>query len=170
MQFIVETGEGIVDASSYVTVSEADDYIDFYYSDVTTDWDELTEAEKELHLMRASDFVDNLLAWESRIKEQDQGLLWPRFEFVDAQFRDVPSDVVPKAIKHATIEVALNGLTEDLFSEARPVTSETYGQSSQVYSGPVRVGGNSVVNLLTKKLTRLGYGKRRSGSVSIARG
>ena len=54
MQFIVETGEGLEEATSYVSVQEADDYIALFYDGLDDDWTVLTTAEKEVILMRAT--------------------------------------------------------------------------------------------------------------------
>ena len=169
MQFIVETGEGLEDANSYVSVEQADDYISLFYEEFEDEWLNLSEDEKEVTLIRSTMFVDDLLRYTSSIRNLDQSLNWPRKTFRDREGRVVSEESVPKAIVHATIEIAFTSLDSNIFEEEFSVVREMYGSSSIEYAGPVKVGGNTVVRELTKKLLRLGYGVRDSNIITLER-
>lgn len=169
MQFIVETGEGLEDATSYVSVQEADDYIALFYDSLDADWTALTSAEKEVILMRATTYVDDLIRYTSSLKDDEQALNWPRLTFEDRNGRKVKGESVPRAIKEATIEVAFASISSNIFEEEFSITREMYGSSSVDYAGPIKVGGNSVIKEITKKLLRLGYGVREANIITLER-
>ena len=94
---------------------------------------------------------------------------WPRSTFEDRNGRKVKEDSIPRAIKEATIEVAFASNSSNLFEEEYSITREMYGSSSVDYAGPVKVGGNTVVREVTKKLLRLGYGVRAANIITLER-
>ena len=101
---IVETGLGIVNANSYVTVPEADTYFYShpYYADA---WADLA-IDKESLLMAASAQLDSLITWRGRIYNPNQTLAWPRVGVVDDEGRIISAQTVPWAVKRATFELA----------------------------------------------------------------
>lgn len=167
MQFIVETGEGLEEANSYVSVIEADDYISLFYDEMDSEWLAMTEDEKEIFLIRSTNYVDDLIRYTSSLKSLEQSLNWPRKPFRDREGRTVKD--VPRAIKEATIETAFASLNSNIFEEEFNITREMYGSSSVDYAGPVKVGGNQVIREITSKLLRLGYGVRQSNVITLER-
>ncbi len=111
MSFVVETGAGLSNANSYASVAAADAYnADRGF----TDWAALTTSEKQVSLIRATDYLEATYraAWKGYRKTQDQALSWPRYNvFVDGFA--VPDNVVPTAVVNACIEMALKTLTYD---------------------------------------------------------
>lgn len=167
MQFIVENGEGLDNATSYVTVEYVDDYIEFV--DVDSEWIDMDDEEKQLRIMQATEYVDNLLIWTSQLKSTDQSLNFPRNEFNDKQGRTIAADSVPSRIKQAVAVVTHTGLSQDIYDEGALLSSEIYGKSSETYYKPQRVGGSVELRNLKQTFLRLGYGRSGSTLVEIQR-
>src|SRR3546814_16959519 len=78
-----------------------------------------------------------------RITDQTQALAWPRTGAEDGEGRCLDSDTIPAPIAHATAELALPLLREDLTNEAnsRPVFAvvrHRVGEAETEYArGPV---------------------------------
>ena len=95
MALLVETGEGILDAESYVSVEEADAYFALYGNE---DWAAAEEPAKEIALRTASRDIDLLwgATFTGTIFTTTQGLYFPR-----------TVEGVPLNLKRATAEMAL---------------------------------------------------------------
>jgi len=106
IQFVVEDGTGLSNATSYTDLAFANQYIEDYVSDVTA-WNAATDDQKKQALNRATTFLD--LQYTPlqgyRILEA-QSLNWPRNYVTDRDGYAVDSDVVPVRVKQATVEVA----------------------------------------------------------------
>lgn len=103
--FVVEDGNGLEDATSYVSVEEATDY---YTVDAnfTAAWTALTTQQKQYRLAWASRILDQKVKWKGEKVEEESGLRWPRSCVYDVDGIAIPEDVVPKPVKHATLEFA----------------------------------------------------------------
>jgi hypothetical protein len=133
MTIVVETGQALSNAVSYVSVEEADAY---HLARVATLWTEMTTAEKEGCLVRATDFMlqKYRMRWAGRRYNGTQALDWPRvgvvmeeFEGVYGQFI-VSYEVVPKEVKNACAELALRASISTLSEDLSPrVLQETIG-------------------------------------------
>lgn len=167
MQFIVESGVGMNDATSYVSVEYADQYISFFYPD--SEWQELDEDEKELRLINATDYIDNFLVWTSTIKNENQALNWPRDEFKDRQGRLIGDDSVPKLVKEAVAVVAHISINHNIFDEGVLLRSEMYGNSQDTYAVPTRVGNSADIDNVRKKFLRAGYGRSATSIIELER-
>jgi hypothetical protein len=111
MSFVVETGAGLSNANSYASVAAADAYnADRGY----TDWASLNTAEKQVALIRATDYIEATYrsSWKGYKKSQGQALSWPRYGVFVEGFA-VPDDSVPVAVVNSCIEMALKTLTYD---------------------------------------------------------
>lgn len=166
--FQLEDGTGLADASSYVTVEYADEYILFYFPE-DVEWESKTRVQKELALIDSTGFVDKLVNWNSRIYTKTQALSWPRQEFEDAEGRIVSAGTVPLVVKDAVVAMALEGLTSDLHDEGILLTSQKYGSSSEVYAGPQRDGGNKAALRLARNFKRMGYGTSFTNLITLHR-
>lgn len=95
MSLLVETGEGILNAESYLSVEEADAYFALYGNE---DWAAAEEPGKEIALRIASRDID--LLWGASFRGSSytliQGLYFPRVV-----------EGVPLNLKRATAEMAL---------------------------------------------------------------
>lgn len=169
-EFIVETGEGIPDATSYATVEQADQFAEFWgYSD----WEELDLAQKEFLLIRSTRFIDEQFTWRSNILTKEQGLLFPRHPFLDNNGRKVEG--VPKDIIEAVAEIAilLEQHDEADLDQVKALTSQSYGNTSETYSGTWYEGITPFVAAVQKiaaRLKHLGLGGNTLKQVKLRRG
>lgn len=133
MSIIVETGAGLPNAQSYMSTDEADIY---HASRGLGLWENMTVPEKEMCLVRATDFLTQKyrLRWKGYRHTLSQRLDWPRNSVVIGDNVSVyasatlPYDNVPEEVKNACAELALrasiSGLSEDLSPR---VIQETIG-------------------------------------------
>ena len=159
--FLVEDGTGLEDATSYVSVAEADDYALFIGDE---DWEVLDEADKERNLMITSTFVDGLLIWNSTLLNETQGLNFPRKDFRDVQGRLITS--VPQAIKNAVMQLALSDIDSLSYQTIR-IKEQVFGSASEKYHGSI-AEDDSVVRIQTM-LASLGYGKSMTNFITLQR-
>lgn len=103
--FVVETGIADPDATSYVTVEWADDYIDANIH-ASADWLALEEEDKQRLLVRASRYLDRNVKWNGTRVDEDSGLRWPRAGVYDIDGFLISDDVIPSALMEATAELA----------------------------------------------------------------
>lgn len=164
MALIVEDGTGMVDANSYVSVSEADTYISETYPE-DVEWDVLSVVEKESKLIKATRFLDTQIRWTSSIKDNEQSLAWPREDFKDKEGRIISSDSVPTLVKEAEMELALDSISNTLTTESIKLQSEKFGDTTETYSSPVTVGGNELVRNIVKNFIYAGYATNRATTV-----
>jgi hypothetical protein len=127
MAFVVETGQGLSDATAFITVVEAKEYWD----DRGLDHSSYTDGQIQAAIIRATMYLSESFHWKGyRTKQRDyedptmsQSLEWPRVGVVDDSqnrvsggYRQgdygsgfgilVPDDVIPRQLKWATAEVA----------------------------------------------------------------
>jgi hypothetical protein len=105
LNFIVESGVGDPDATSYVDVTFADDYADTN-PHVSEAWAALEDPQKQALLIRATRYIDRTIVWDGQRVEQDSGLRWPRSGVYDADGFLIPSDVIPTILLEAVCEMA----------------------------------------------------------------
>lgn len=91
-------------STSFGTVEEADEY--FCQHPFGQSWANMTVAEKQSLLMYGTRIV-NAQCWTGQAASPDQALAWPRVGMKGSNGYPVPSDVIPREIKHMTFEVAL---------------------------------------------------------------
>ena len=130
---IVEDGTGLPNADSYVSIEFADSY---FSARGVTDWTALTQAKKEVALICATDYIDNVFQWYGKKQFEGQSLRFPRVNIKDYEGEDIVG--VPNCLKQAVCDTALmsaNGTT--LFqtqNENGDVVSENITQLSFTYS------------------------------------
>lgn len=112
--FLVEDGTIVAGATSYVSVSDADDIaaIDLLRGDK---WSALSSPVKEKWLMFATRYLDRMFGWLGEPVEDTQPLGWPRTGTKDRNGIAIGSGVVPDEIKEAVVEVVLFHLSSPLF-------------------------------------------------------
>lgn len=156
MSLILETGEGVPDSNSYLSMTEAESILtDLGYDTFPSESD----------LVNASLYLDTYLDPASFILTEDQGMLWPREPFTDNQGRTVEG--IPKAIKRAVAIISMEFMEEDLFDIEPAVISESYGNSSVEFVAPQSKPGKVVSQL--SYLKSLGYGSSNTTSVRLVR-
>jgi len=168
MEFVVENGEGLSNANSFVSVEEADSYVAAFVEE-DSGWSSKTKKEKELLLIRATRFLNTLIRWNSNIQNKNQALAFPRKTFYDSEGRAVPEGVVPEIIKQFTAELAVESINNKLTLETEKLLIEKFGDTQDTYAAPVVRGGSEVVRRIVKELTHLGYGSSRTTFVTLYR-
>jgi hypothetical protein len=154
-----------IDANSYVTLQEADDYFDAHYLTAkTTAWATLSDAQKESALKRGCQIIDELRVLDTELGFGslplvlvprnsyeltihrlgfNQALNFPRNIDID----DTNTGIVPVNVKDAQCEQAIYFLSLD----DAPMNSRMSGVGDETVSaGPVRIhqsfkdGGSSL--------------------------
>ena len=131
MAFVVETGEGLPDATAFISVAFAKEYWD----DRGRSYSAYDDAQIEAAIVRATMYLSESFTWKGyRTKQRNyldplasQSLEWPRVGVVDeSQHRAdsdfgygdygygilIPDDVIPRPLKWATAEIAYHELTD----------------------------------------------------------
>lgn len=110
---VLETGEGLDDANSYVSRDEADAYyaIDLVFAPT---WAAFTDEEKDTRLIWATRLMDQQCTFLGYPTYPTvQALRWPRCGIVNRDGVAVSETSVPRAIKQATAELLKYAVTAD---------------------------------------------------------
>lgn len=104
VQFVVEDGTGLTDATAYISVDDFKQYWDnFGY-----DYSALDDSDISVLINKSTRVLDGryLMMWPGARKVDDQSLAWPRLyaDYVDGV--DIDSDSVPPEIENAVCEFA----------------------------------------------------------------
>ena len=147
MSLIVEDGTGLSAAESYVSVVDAGTCCTAHGLSAWTG----TDAVKEVALRNATQYIDTTYNFRSAKSYQYQALEFPR------QLWDWDDDPLMTRLRSATVELAVNALTENLFAdvEASVTTRVTVGPITKV-TQPVSTAGQkrfANVDALLKQLT-----------------
>lgn len=102
MAFIVEDGSCIVQATSYIDITFADEYL---ADRGNMDWPALTEDQKKAALVQASDYVSTHYKYKGTKIDMLQNLQFPRNGVIDPL--GMPVTGVPECIKKCTAELAV---------------------------------------------------------------
>lgn len=116
MAFIVETGQGLENATSYVSVEFADSYFEQFGN---SDWGDLEENQKQLALNKATRSIDVMYGqrYQSYPSFPDtQSLLFPRSAFYINTHQLVSSTSIPRILKEAVCELAVQIALNDEFT------------------------------------------------------
>ena len=108
MAITIIATEGAANANSYLTVAEADSYLEAHLD--ASFWAALDDEAKKAALISATRELD-LLIYAGRKSTQSQSLQWPRLGIVDRDGYTVTG--VPKLLKDAACEQVIYELTED---------------------------------------------------------
>lgn len=181
MALIVEDGTGLINANSYATIADANEY----FSDrAITAWDDLDDdEEKTPALIRAADYIDRTYRrqWAGVKYRSEQRLDWPRnyvpMQDLNLQSQVTPSYLVidffpltplPQLLKECQCMVALKlAQGEDLDPDlGPPVIRETVGPITTEYAAGARQNTiyTSIYNSLSPLL------KTFSNNFTIERG
>ncbi len=105
--FIVETGTGRTDATSFVSLA----YFQEYSKERGRCLADFVNLKQRAALVRATQYLSESHKWagyrvNSRNDSQGyQALAWPRYDVLDRAGNYVPSDSIPREIKQATCEL-----------------------------------------------------------------
>lgn len=114
--FVVEDGTGLDNATSYVSVEEADDIITMNIH-ASAAWTALSTEDKERLLAWASRYLDERTRWYGRKAVDSSALRWPRSGVTDRDGLTLASNLIPRQLKIATAEMARYLIDEDRSAE-----------------------------------------------------
>lgn len=114
--FVVEDGTGLPNATSYVSVEDADDILTMNIH-AGPAWDALDVENKERLLAWASRYLDERARWYGARTVETSGLRWPRTGVVDRDNARIAPNVIPRQLKAATAEMARYLIEEDRSTE-----------------------------------------------------
>lgn len=140
MSLVVETGEVVAGANSYVDVIYADNYCTLRQRSA---WTSATEAAKIAALLSAAQYLDARYEFLGSLIDEQQPMSWPRYIVTDEEGRFIPSDSIPATIKDAQCELAVEALSGGLMPpQARGgrVASENVGGVSISYFADAPAG------------------------------
>lgn len=158
--FDVEDGTGKETATSFVSVTEADEFAEFMGDEEWLDFDHTIEM-RERRLMLATRKVNSLLKWYSSLITPTQSLNFPRKPFTDNNGRTVEG--VPRIIKEFTMTLALKSQTLDIDLKPVRLKSQGWGSSKEDYAGEYLDDDVGITDMMIM-LKTLGYG---TGATSI---
>ncbi len=108
MALIVETGTGVTNANSYVSVAFADNYASG--SLTATEWEALTIDTKEKLLIAATRWLDQHAKWNGTktftTAPLPNNLRWPRKNVFDCDELPVGENTIPPGLMSAVCELA----------------------------------------------------------------
>lgn len=110
--FVVADGTNLTNATSYVSVAEADDYFEVDRA-FTATWSALTTTEKEYLLGWSTRILDQKIKWKGTKDTTTQALEWPRDGTYDRNGVAILDTVIPQQLKDATCEFAKFAQTND---------------------------------------------------------
>lgn len=164
MGLIVETGEGLPDANSYATATEADAYFDGMMETV---WETATSVAKDAALIKATIYIDG--TYQNRFnglkKTNTQALEWPRVGATEHGYA-IEDYIIPKRLKWATFQAALRALSGELAPDIKDVVTE-------IQVGPIRKvvapGSGSPKYPVVEQLLRPILNESSAGQILVGR-
>lgn len=130
MAFVVEDGSGLSNATSFISVADADAYA----AEVgLTAWTGTTPA-KQTALIKAQRYITQTYRglWKGLRSNELQSLDWPRADVEDYDGYIIDSDSIPAAIKEAQVELAARALSAELISDVTVDGGNITSESSTV--------------------------------------
>jgi hypothetical protein len=134
MALIVEEGSGLDNANSFVDISFADEYT-LEYGPST--WVGLPDPTKVTALLKATQYMEAMYRtrWVGTRLLGTQSLSWPRAYATESDGWEIPTNIVPLAVKQATVIMAIKSLTEDILPDVTEATGNI--TQTRVVVGPV---------------------------------
>ena len=118
MAFIVEDGTGLSTATSYGAVADADSY---FTDRSSAAWTALSAGAKQVALIKATDYMDNIFRFIGIKMLNTQALQWPRSAAYDPDGYIIEG--VPVTLKKACYEYALRASAAELAPDPTYVDS-----------------------------------------------
>lgn len=143
MALVVETGAGLADANSYLSVDQADAY---HLARDNRRWNAAGPDDKQAALIRATQYLDVAYLFAGTPTSITQALAWPRGGAL----------VVPPLVLAAAAELALRALDGPLLPDTTG-TATTGGQIVQETVGPITVKYASGAAPRTVSVARFPY-------------
>lgn len=167
---IVENGDIVENANSYVDIDFADNY---FSARGETSWTGLSTEEKEVALIKATDFVDSSFDWYGVKSDENQALNFPRTNLVDKDGYVIKG--VPARLKKAVcIASLISSKGTELFQTHEvngAITSESIGSMSFSYDVSQKEKDVTLydsINLLLRGLF-VDHSKQKIHAISVRR-
>ncbi len=129
IEFIVENGTGLTNATSYVSVAEYKQY----YENRGIDYTATAEATIQAKLNVATEYIDNNYNFIGNISNDEQALSFPRIG-LSKNGNAIDSDVIPQDVKDAVCYIADKVKNGNIEQVDTGVKSESFGPVSKTYS------------------------------------
>lgn len=115
--FVPETGDGLENANSYLSLEDFKDISDLF----DYDYSDFTDSQIEARLIRSTMILDSeyRMDFPGKRETDEQALEWPRHGAVYVDGADIDTGVVPKEVQYATVEMFYSLAT----GTAQPVLS-----------------------------------------------
>ena len=134
IQFLVQSDEGdVAGANAYLEVADFEQY----WENRGVDYAGETEADKQVAIIRATDYVDQRFRYQGTRLEEGQSTEWPRDDVADCRGDDVEG--IPQKIKDATAEYAGRYLDNGSLQSDSTDTDANIGRVTKEKVGPVEV-------------------------------
>lgn len=137
MALIVETGTGLANADSYITLLAFQQFCD----QRGYNYDAFDDEVQEQKLRTATSYIDTIFRYKGARSKVEQALEFPRVDCLD--WSSLPVTGVPLRVKQACAELAFKALTENLYQDqdrGGKVTSESVGPVSVTYADDAPIG------------------------------
>jgi hypothetical protein len=142
MPTIVATA-GASNANSYVTLAEAETYMETRLH--KTAWEDAESSEKEAALIWAARLIDRTMRFNGTKVASTQALAWPRSGLTDESGFAVAENSVPQIIKDLQVELAFLLLSSD-----RTAESSVGAQGiTDIKAGPVSLSFKDEITIKT---------------------
>lgn len=166
--FVVEDGAGITGANSYINLDYFYEWAAFYE---VPELEDLDAEVVERYAIRASSWFDQQLQWKSKPLVQGQGLEFPRVPFTSRNGGVVEG--IPDEVKNAVV-IIIQALNDgaDLYQQAKVLSAQTYGNSSETYFGAYTQEGGmtSALTEAMAEVRKYGLGSKGFRQIPIIRG
>lgn len=129
IQFVVETGAALSNATSYVSIADYKQY----YENRGIDYTAVADATIQAKLNIATEYIDNNYTFSGRIVDEDQALSFPRYGLYKNGIA-IDSDVIPQDLKDAVCYIADKVKNGNIEQVDEGVKSESFGPVSKTYS------------------------------------
>ena len=113
---VLETGAGLTNSNSYCDLAGGNTYHDNRLH--VTDWTNASDADKETALVWATNLLDDMIAWNGTIANDDQALRWPRDGIIDLDGNTVDDDIIPDFLRESTAEFSRLLIASDRFADS----------------------------------------------------
>jgi hypothetical protein len=159
LQFVVEDGTGLSNATSYVAEADADQYFDNRPNHASISyWSAASSAEKQGALVEATAYLDSHYIWASGVKTAKANALdWPRLGAYDAEGYEILTTEIPQRLQDACCELAIRILAgETLMGDTSPLldSAQIGPLSVDFASGSPQTTSYTWVNELLRGLIR----------------
>jgi hypothetical protein len=141
MTLVVDAVPMSTTCNSYITVADADTYVDdrVLVATVNSAWSDLSSDQKGRLLVRATESLDGLVAWFGDLYSTIQKLKWPRINVpLEGRYNHDIGLIFPVKVTYATVEMALFLMEQD---NAMSQTNENVVYDA-VAVGPLKIDYN----------------------------